>query len=115
MFSENEVHASVNAKRGMFMADLSSQVPCTLFAQLLTVATRTTQTTEYGHICVVVDQVVHPRLEHEGDMVGGDDDCHGGGGKVSPAAVMFCRYDQSTVNETRSVGQCRGTEDTGEE
>ena len=47
-------------------------------------------------------------------MVGGDDDCRGGGGKFSSATVMFCRYAQPTVNVTRSDGQCRGAEDTGE-
>ena len=47
-------------------------------------------------------------------MVGGDDDCRGGGGTFSSATVMFCRYAEWTVNVTRSVGQCRGTEDTGE-
>ena len=82
---------------------------------LLTVDTHTTQYTEYEHVCVVVDQVVHTCLGHEGDRVGGDDDCRGGGGKFSSATVMFGRYAEETVDVTRSVGQCRGTEDTGEE
>jgi hypothetical protein len=46
--------------------------------------------------------------------VGGDDDCRGGGGTFSSATVMFCRYAPSMVDATRSAGQCRGTEDTGE-
>ena len=82
---------------------------------LLTVVAHTTQSTEYEHVCVVLDQVVHTCLGHEGARVGGDDDCRGGGGTFSSATVMLCRYAQSTVDETRSVGQCRVTEDTGEE
>ena len=82
---------------------------------LLTVVAHTTQSTEHEHVCVVLDQVVHTCLCHEGARVGGDDDCRRGGGKFSSATVMFCRCAQSTVNVTRSVDQCRGTEDTGEE
>jgi hypothetical protein len=59
--------------------------------------------------------VVHTCLGHEGDRVGGDDDCRRGGGKLASATVMFCRYAQSKVNVTRSVGQYRGAEDAGEE
>ena len=47
-------------------------------------------------------------------MVGGDDDCRGGGGTFSSATVMFCRYAGSTVDVTQSVNQCRGTEAAGE-
>ena len=81
----------------------------------LTVVAHTTQSTEIVHVCVVVDQVVHTCLGHEGARVGGDDDCRGGGGTFSSATVMFCRYAQSTVNVTRSDGQYRGAEATGEE
>ena len=81
----------------------------------LTVVAHTTQSTEYEHVCVVVDQVVHPCLVHEGVRVGGDDDCRGGGGKFSSATLMLCRYAQSTVDVTRSTDQRRGTEDTDEE
>ena len=80
----------------------------------LTVVAHTTQSTEYEHVCVVVDQVVHTCLGHEGARVGGDVDCRGGGGSFSSVTVMFCRYALSTVNVTRSDGQCRGTEDTDE-
>ena len=97
------------------MTAQSSSVACPSVDPLLTVVTHTTQSTEYEHVCVVVDQVVHPCLVHEGVRVGGDDDCRGGGWKFSSATVMFCRYAQLTVNVTRSDGQCRGTEDTGEE
>ena len=88
---------------------------CPSAAPTLTVVAHTTESTEYGHVCVVVDQVVHTCLGHEGAMVGGDDDCRGGGGTFSSATAMFCRYAEWTVNVTRSVGQCRGAEDTGEE
>jgi hypothetical protein len=81
----------------------------------LTVVAHTTQSTEYEQVCVVVDQVVHTCLDHEGVRVGGDDDCRGGGGTFSSATVMFCQYAPSTVNVTRSAGQCRGTDDTGED
>ena len=37
------------------------------------------------------------------------------GGKLSSTTVMFCRYAQWTVNVTRSDGQCRGAENTGDE
>ena len=87
---------------------------CLSVDPLLTVDAHTTQSTGYEHVCVVVDQVVHTCLDHEGARVGGDDDCRGGG-TFSSATVMLCRYAQSTVNVTRSDGQCRGTEDTGEE
>ena len=46
--------------------------------------------------------------------VEGDDDCRGGGGKFSLATVTICRYALSTVDVTRSDGQCDGAEDTGE-
>jgi hypothetical protein len=36
-------------------------------------------------------------------------------GRSRSATVMFCRYAQSTVVVTRSDGQCRDAEDTGEE
>ena len=81
----------------------------------LTVDTHTTQSTESVHVCVVVEQVALICLGHGGTRVGGDDDCRGGGGTFSSATEMFCRYAQLTVNVTRSVGQCRGTEATGEE
>ena len=97
------------------MTAQSTSVMCRGVAQLHTVVAHTTQSTEYEHVCVVVDQVVHPCLGHEGVTVGGDDDCRGGGRTSSSATVMFCQYAQSTVNVTRSVGQCRGAEDTGEE
>ena len=97
------------------MTAQSTSVMCPSVDPSLTVDTRTTQSTEYVHVCVVVDQVVHTSLGHEGDRVGGDDDCRGGGGTFSSATVMFCRYAQSTVNVTRSDGQCRGIEATGEE
>jgi hypothetical protein len=35
-------------------------------------------------------------------------------GRSRSATVMFCRNAQSTVDVARSVGQCRGTEGTGE-
>ena len=82
---------------------------------LLTVDADTTQSTEYEHVCVVVDQVAHTCLGHEGAWVGGDDDCRRGGGTFSSATVMFCRYAEWTVVVTRSDGQCRGTEAAGEE
>ena len=88
---------------------------CPSVDPLLTVDTHTTQSTEYVHVCVVVDQVVLTWFGHEGARVGGDDDCRGGGGKFSSATVMFCRYALSRVDVTRSAGQCRGTEATGEE
>ena len=97
-----------------FMTAQSTSVMCPSVDPLLAVAAHTAQSTEYEHVCEVVDQVVHPCRDHEGVRVGGDDDCRGGGGKFSSATVMFCRYAQSTVHVTRSVGQCRGTEDTGE-
>ena len=61
-----------------------------------------------------MDQVAHICLGHEGDSVGGDDDCRGGGGTFSSATVMLCRNAQSAVDVTLSLGQCRGNEDTGE-
>ena len=88
---------------------------CPSVDPLLTVVAHTTHSTECEHVCVVVDQVVQPCLGHEGAREAGDDDCRGGGGTFSSDTVMFCRYAQSTVNVTRSVGQCRGTETTGEE
>jgi hypothetical protein len=88
---------------------------CLSVDPLLTVDTHTSQSSEYVHVCVVVDQVAHTCLDHEGARVGGDDDCRGGGGTFSSATVMFCRYVQSTVDVTRSVGRCRGAEATGEE
>ena len=96
------------------MTAQSTSVLCPSVDPLLAVVVHTTESTEYVHVCVVVDQVAHPCLDHEGARVGGDDDCRGGGGKSSPATVMFCRYAQSTVNVTRSDGQCRGSEGTGE-
>ena len=63
---------------------------------------------------VVVDQVAHTCLGHEEVRVGGDDDCRGGGGTFSSATVMICRYASSTVNVTRSVGQCSGAQDADE-
>jgi hypothetical protein len=98
-----------------FMTAQSTSVMCPSVDPLLTVDTHTTQSTEYEHVCVVVDQVVHTCLGHEGARVGGDDDCRGGGGTLSSDTVMFCRYAQSTVNVTWSDGQYRGAEDTGEE
>jgi hypothetical protein len=98
-----------------FLTAKSTSVMCPSVDPLLTVVAHTTQSTEYAHVCVVVDQVVHPCLGHEGASVGGDDDCRGGGGTFSSATVMFCRYAESTVNVTRSDGQCCGTEATGEE
>ena len=97
------------------MTAQSTSAMCPSVAPSLTVDAHTTQSTEYVHVCVVVDHVVHTCLGHEGDRVGGDDDCRGGGGKFSSATVMFCRYAQSMVDVTRSVGHCRGTEATGEE
>ena len=97
-----------------FMTAQSTSVMRPSVDPLLTVDAHTTQSTEYVHVCVVVDQVGHVCLDHEGARVGGDDDCRGRGGTFSSATMMFCRYAQSTVNVTRSVGQCRGTEDTGE-
>ena len=97
------------------MTAQSTSVMCPSVDPLLTVVAHTTQSTECEHVCVVVDQVAHTCLGDEGARVGGDDDCRGRGGTFSSATVMFCRYAQSTVDVTRSVGQCRGTEDTGEE
>ena len=97
------------------MTAQSTSVMCPSVDPLLTVDTHTSQSTKYEHVCVVVDQVVHPCLGHEGVRVGGDDDCRGGGGKFSSATVMFCGYAQSTVNVTRSEDQCRGAEAAGEE
>ena len=96
------------------MTAQSTSVLCPSADPLLTVFAHTSQSTEYGHAWVVVDQVAHTYLDHEGVMVGGDDDCRGGGETLSSATVMLCRYAQSTVNVTRSEGQCGGTEDTGE-
>ena len=59
MFSEDDVHAAVNAKREMVMTDQSSLVPCTFVDPSLTDVAHTAQSTEYEHVCVVVDQVVH--------------------------------------------------------
>jgi hypothetical protein len=98
-----------------FMTAQSTLVMCPSVDPLLTVVAHTAQSTEYEHVCVVVEQVVHTCLDHEGARVGEDDDCLGGGGKLSSATVMLCRYAQSTVNVTRSDGQCSGTETTGEE
>ena len=97
-----------------FMTAQSTSVMCPSVDPLLTVVAHTTQSTEYENVWVVVDQVVHTCLGHEGARVGGDDDCRAGGGKSSSATVMFCRYTSSTVNVSRSDGQCRGAEDTGE-
>jgi hypothetical protein len=88
---------------------------CPSVDPLLTVDTHTTQSTECEHVCVVVDQVVHTCLDHEGARVGGDDDCRGGGGTFSSATVMFCRCAPSKVNVSRCAGQCCGTEGAGEE
>ena len=98
-----------------FMTAQSTSVLCPAVDPLITVVAHTTQSTEYEHVWVVVDQVVHPCLGHEGARVGRDDDCRGGGGKFSSATVMFGRYAEETVDVTRSVGQCRGTEATGDE
>ena len=97
-----------------FTTAQSTSVMCPSVDPLLTVDTHTSQSTEYEHVCVVVDQVVRTCLGHEGARVGGDDDCRGGGGTFSSAAVMFYRYAQSTVDVTRRVDQCRGAEATGE-
>jgi len=105
----------VRTRALQFKAAQSTSVMFPSFAPLLTVVAHTTQSSEYEHVCVVVDQVVHTCLDHEGDRVGGDDDCRGEGGTFSSAMVMFCRYASSTVNVTRSDGQCSGTEATGEE
>ena len=88
MFCEEEVHAAVNAKREMMTAQPTSAM-CRSVDPLLTVVAHTTQSTECEHVCVVVDQVGHTRLGHEGVKAGGDDDCRGGGGKFSSATVMF--------------------------
>ena len=88
---------------------------CPSVNPLLTVDAHTTQSSEYEHVCVVVDIVVHTCLGHEGVRVGGDDDCREGRGTFSSETVMFYRYAQSTVDATRSDGQCRGAEVTGEE
>ena len=96
------------------MTAQSTSIMCTSVDPLITVVAHTTQSTEYVLVCVVVDQVGDPCFAHEEDWVGGDDDCRGGGGTFSSETVMFCRYALSTVNVTRSEGQCRGTEDTGE-
>ena len=98
-----------------FMTAQSTSVMCPSVDPLLTVDTHTAQSTEYGHVCLVVEQEVHTCLGHERVMVGGDDDCRGGGRTFSSATVMFCRFASSTVDVTRSAGQCRGTESTGEE
>ena len=82
-----------------------TSVMCPSVDALLTVDTHTTQSSEYVHVCVVVDQVVHTYFAHEEDWVGGDDDCRGGGGTLSSGTVMFCRYAESTVNVSRSDGQ----------
>jgi hypothetical protein len=97
------------------MTAQSTSAMCPSVDPSLTVVVHTTQSTEYAHVCVLVDQVVHTCLGHEGASVGGNDDCCGGGGKFSSATVMFCRFAQSTVNVTRSLGQCLGTETAGEE
>ena len=96
------------------MTAQSTSVMCPCVDALLTLVAHTTQSTEYEHVCVVVDQVVHTCLGHEEARVGRDDDCRGGGETFSSATVMFCRNAQSTVDETRSGCQCRNTEDTGE-
>ena len=75
-----------------FMAAQSTSVLCRSVDPLITVVAHTAQSTEYEHVCVVVDQVVHNCLDHEGARVGGDDDCRGGGGTFSSATVIFCRY-----------------------
>ena len=80
----------------------------------LAVVVHTAQSTECVHVCVVVDQVAHTCLGHEGAWVGGDDDCRRGGGTFSSATVMLCRYAPSTVNVTKSDRQCLGTEAAGE-
>ena len=54
-----------------------TSVMCPSVDALLTVDTHTTQSTEYEHVCAVVNQVVHTSLGHEGARVGGDDDCRG--------------------------------------
>ena len=87
------------------MAAQSTSVMCPSVDPLLTVVAHTTQSTEYGHVYAVVDQVGHTRLGHEGVKAGGDDDCRGGGRTFSSATVMFCRYAQSKVNVTRSDDQ----------
>ena len=97
------------------MTAQSTSVMCPSVDPLLTVVAHTNQSTEYAHVCVVVDQVAHPCLGHEGARVEGDDDYRGGGGTFSSATAMLCRYAEETVNVTRSVGKCRCTEDTGEE
>ena len=61
------------------MTAQSTSVLCPSADPLLTVFAHTSQSTEYGHAWVVVDQVAHTYLDHEGVMVGGDDDCRGGG------------------------------------
>ena len=97
------------------MTAQSTSVMCPSVDPSIAVVAQTTQSTEYVHVCVVVDQVVHTCLGHEGVRVGGDDDCRGGGGTFPSTSVMFCRYAQSTVDLTWGDGRCRGTEDTGEE
>ena len=97
------------------MTAQSTSVMCPSVHPLLTVVAHTAQSTEYVHVCVVVDQMVHTCHGHEGVRVGGDDDCRGVGGKFSSDTVLFCRYAQSTVNVTRSEDQCRGAEAAGEE
>ena len=57
-----------------FMTAQSTSVMCPSVDPLLTVVAHTTQSIEYVHVCVVVDQVVHTCLGHEGGRVGGDDD-----------------------------------------
>ena len=93
-----------------FMTAQPTSVRCRSVDPSLTVVAHTTQSTEYVHVCEVVDQVVHPCLGHEGARVGGDDDCRGGGGTFSSATEMFYRHAPSTVDVTRSVGQCRGVD-----
>ena len=88
---------------------------CPSVDPLITVVAHTAQSTEYVHVCGVVDQVVLTCLGHDGVKVGGDDECRGGGGTFSSATVVFCRYAQSKVNVTRSACQCSGTEDAGED
>ena len=92
------------------MTAQSASAMCPPVDPLITVVAHMSQYTEYERVCVVVDQVVHTCLGHEGARVGGDDDCRGGGGTFSSAVVMFCRYAESTVSVTRSDGQCRGAD-----
>ena len=68
---------------------------------LLTVDADTTQSTEYEHVCVVVDQVVHTCLGHEGAREGGDDDCRGGGDVLVGYGVVLsvCSVDGQCDSE----------------